>query len=90
MISTGASVKAVQRALGHATAAMTLDRYAGLFEEDLEALADRLEDRFAGLPLMSSSDQGGFMIWLRPDKGPALQDRFTRGMSDGTSQFESS
>jgi len=47
MISSGASIKAVQRALGHATASMTLDRYAGLFEEDLEALADRMEERFA-------------------------------------------
>jgi integrase len=42
MISSGGSIKAVQRALGHATASMTLDRYAGLFEEDLEALADRM------------------------------------------------
>ena len=27
---------------------MTLDVYGSLFEEDLEALADRLEERFAG------------------------------------------
>jgi len=47
MIASGASVKAVQRALGHATAAMTLDVYGGLFDEDLEALADRLDTRFA-------------------------------------------
>ncbi len=47
MIASGASVKAVQRALGHATAAMTLDVYGGLFDEDLETLADRLDDRFA-------------------------------------------
>jgi|FLYL01.1.fsa_nt_gi integrase len=39
MISAGASIKAVQRQLGHASAAMTLDVYASLFEEDLEALA---------------------------------------------------
>jgi integrase len=45
-ISTGASIKAVQRMLGHASAAMTLDVYGSLFEEDLEALADRLEERF--------------------------------------------
>ena len=32
------SIKAVQHALGHATAAMTLDRYAGLLPEDTEAL----------------------------------------------------
>jgi integrase len=46
MIATGASIKAVQRALGHKSAAMTLDVYGGLFEEDLEALADRMEERW--------------------------------------------
>lgn len=37
MVSSGASIKAVQRQLGHATAAMTLDVYASLFEEELAA-----------------------------------------------------
>jgi integrase len=45
MIASGASIKAVQRALGHASANMTLDTYGGLFEDDLEDLADRLEKR---------------------------------------------
>jgi integrase len=45
-ISSGASIKAVQRMLGHASAAMTLDVDGSLFEEDLEALADRIEERF--------------------------------------------
>lgn len=43
MIASGAYVKAVQRQLGHASAAMTLDVYAGLFPEDLDAVADRLD-----------------------------------------------
>jgi integrase len=47
MIASGASIKAVQRALGHASAKMTLDTYGGLFEDDLEDLADRLERRAA-------------------------------------------
>jgi integrase len=47
MISAGASIKAVQRALGHASAKVTLDTYAGLFEDDLEALADRLDERLS-------------------------------------------
>lgn len=38
-ISAGANVKAVQRMLGHASAAMTLDVYADLFDDDLEAVA---------------------------------------------------
>lgn len=45
-ISSGASIMAVQRMLGHASAKMTLDVYGSLFEEDLEALADRIEDRY--------------------------------------------
>lgn len=45
-ISAGASIKAVQRMLGHASAKVTLDIYGGLFEEDLEALADKLEERY--------------------------------------------
>lgn len=38
-ISAGANVKSVQRMLGHASAAMTLDIYADLFEDDLDAVA---------------------------------------------------
>jgi Phage integrase family len=41
-VASGASVKAVQRMLGHASAAMTLDVYAGLFEDDLDGVADRM------------------------------------------------
>jgi integrase len=42
-VSAGANVKAVQRMLGHAKATMTLDVYADLFDDDLEAVADRLD-----------------------------------------------
>lgn len=42
-ISAGANVKAVQRMLGHSSAAMTLDTYADLFEDDLEEVAASLE-----------------------------------------------
>jgi len=38
-ISAGANAKAVQRMLGHKSAAMTLDVYADLFEDDLDAVA---------------------------------------------------
>ena len=48
-ISSGASIKAVQRMLGHASAKMTLDVYGSLFEEDLETLADRIEERYGDL-----------------------------------------
>ncbi len=42
-VSAGANVKAVQKMLGHASAAMTLDVYADLFDDDLEAVAVALD-----------------------------------------------
>jgi integrase len=42
-VQSGASVKSVQRMLGHATAAMTLDVYAGLFDQDLDDVAAKME-----------------------------------------------
>jgi integrase len=41
-ISAGANVKVVQRLLGHATAAMTLDRYGHLLSDDLSGVAAAL------------------------------------------------
>lgn len=41
-ISAGANLKAVQRMLGHKSAAMTLDTYADLFDDDLDAVAEAL------------------------------------------------
>jgi Site-specific recombinase XerD len=43
-ISAGANVKAVQRMLGHASAAMTPDVYADLFDDDIGAVADALDE----------------------------------------------
>ncbi|MEU7763887.1 tyrosine-type recombinase/integrase [Nocardia sp. NPDC049190] len=42
-VASGANVKAIQKMLGHASAAMTLDVYADLFNDDLEAVARKLE-----------------------------------------------
>jgi integrase len=42
-VNAGANVKAVQRMLGHKSAAMTLDVYSDLFDDDLDALAERLD-----------------------------------------------
>ena len=41
-VAAGANVKVVQRMLGH-SAAMTLDVYTGLFADDLEDVAERIE-----------------------------------------------
>lgn len=43
-VSAGANVKAVQRMLGYASAAMTLDVYSSLFAEDLDDVAVRLNE----------------------------------------------
>ncbi|QHN17929.1 tyrosine-type recombinase/integrase [Gordonia amarae] len=42
-VQSGANVKAVQRMLGHASATMTLDTYADLFDTDLEDVADAMD-----------------------------------------------
>ena len=43
-VSAGASVLALQRMLGHDKPSTTLDVYSDLFDEDLDAVADRLAD----------------------------------------------
>jgi integrase len=50
LISAGASPKAVQTVLGHASAAFTLTVYGHMFDEDLDALAVALDSRRRGLP----------------------------------------
>jgi integrase len=42
-VHAGANVKALQRMLGHASAAMTLDVYADLFDSDLDAVASSID-----------------------------------------------
>jgi integrase len=49
-VASGAKVKHVQRMLGHASAAMTLDVYAGLFDDDLDQLTDRQDAAIAAAP----------------------------------------
>lgn len=46
-VSAGAHVKALQRMLGHASAAMTLDVYAALFDDDLNEVAHALDRQAA-------------------------------------------
>ena len=49
MISAGASPKAVQSIMGHRSAAFTLTVYGHLFDEDLDALARRMDQRSQSL-----------------------------------------
>jgi integrase len=43
-IAAGANVKSVQRMLGHASATLTLDRYGHLFPDELDRVAQRLDE----------------------------------------------
>ncbi|MFD6142914.1 tyrosine-type recombinase/integrase [Promicromonospora sp. NPDC060271] len=45
-ISGGATVKAVQRMLGHESPVLTLSTYAGLFEDDLDVLGETMSAAF--------------------------------------------
>lgn len=44
LVQSGANVKAVQRQLGHASASITLDTYAELFDDGLDTIAQALDD----------------------------------------------
>lgn len=45
-VASGATVKAVQTMLGHESATLTLDTYAGLFESDLDHLGESMSSAF--------------------------------------------
>jgi integrase len=62
-ISAGANVKAIQRMLGHASAAMTLDVYADLFDDDLDAVAVAL-NQARGVSSVAK-------VWPNEATGPA-------------------
>ena len=63
MIRQGASVKAVQKQLGHATASITLDTYGHLFRDELDALAGRLEDaRADALAALARTQRGPAVV----------------------------
>jgi integrase len=70
LIAQGASVKAVQAQLGHATASITLDTYGHLFPSELEALADRLEQaRAAALENRERTHYGPEVVALGKHAG---------------------
>ena len=58
-VHSGASVKSVQRMLGHASAALTLDIYAGLFDQELSDVAARMDHLLAPklVPALPNSSQ---------------------------------
>jgi integrase len=46
-VSAGVNVLALQRMLGHKSAKITLDTYADLFDDDLDAVTESLHARYA-------------------------------------------
>ena len=46
-VAAGVNVLALQRMLGHMSAKMTLDTYADLFDDDLDAVAITLHSRYS-------------------------------------------
>ena len=62
--------------LGHASAAMTLDTYADLFDDDLDAVADRMDvvvRAARGLLADSVRTGGGISDLTSRDRMPAAQ-----------------
>jgi integrase len=61
-VQAGANVKVLQKAMGHSDIRLTLDTCGGLFGDDLDALADRMDEAaFQG----ASPANGSSMVPLR-------------------------
>jgi integrase len=67
-VAAGATVKAVQKMLGHASAAMTLDVYADLFDDELDGVAERLDQAAAAARVAGVSQpcQSGTVTAMTP------------------------
>jgi integrase len=58
-VSAGVNVLALQRMLGHTSAKMTLDTYADLFDDDLDAVAVTLHGRYSRENAAKMRPRGG-------------------------------
>jgi integrase len=63
-ISTGANVKALQSMLGHRSASVTLDVYAGLFGDDLDAVASSLDTAHEQIAKQTRTKRGPNVVDL--------------------------
>jgi hypothetical protein len=72
-VSPGANVKAVQKMLGHASAAMTLDVYADVFDGDPDSVSDALDHAVSlanvGKPLNPGKAKGPASLCLQGKQG---------------------
>jgi integrase len=73
-VSSGASVKAVQRMLGHKDAAMTLNVYADLFDDELDDVAGRMNEAVsrARADSVRTGDLGRVLALPQPEVALAL------------------
>jgi integrase len=62
LIAQGGYPKAVQAHLGHSSIAVTIDRYGHLFPDELDRLAEVMDDVF----------RKSLAASLRPERGPAI------------------
>jgi integrase len=78
-VAAGANVKAVQRMLGHASATMTLDVYAGLFGDDLDTVADLLDEaaRRAAADSLRTREATGRVLPFASGEGPRRDQGFS-------------
>jgi integrase len=58
-VAAGVNVLALQRMLGHTSAKMTLDTYADLFDDDLDAVAVTLHSQYSRKDAAKMRPQGG-------------------------------
>jgi integrase len=56
-VFAGMNVLALQRVLGHTSAKMTLDTYADLFDDDLDAVAVTLHSRYSRQSVLNTCSQ---------------------------------
>jgi integrase len=66
LIREGASIKALQKQLGHKDAVQTLNRYGHLYPDELDSLADRLEQVHERARLAAETDR------MRTEHSPAV------------------
>ena len=84
-MAISASIKAVQKMLGHKSATLTLDRYGHLYADELQGVADRLDSlarsaecaqnvptrlRVVRLPTCPEPLTCAFKLWSLGDSNP--------------------
>ncbi len=69
-VSAGVNVLALQRMLGHTSAKMTLDTYADLFDDDLDAVAVTLHARYSRESVLKVCSPGAHGAAQQAEKEP--------------------